>query len=256
MKKLVFTLFLMCCSLIAMADVQHFSWKGNLGDNISFQLDLQVNNVGAVAGETTYFRKNGKIAKIPVYGVQIRYENESSSALLVNEYDGNKQCGTFFISVDNNGNFMKGNWSLVDKELNMKNIVELEPDFGKRFFHPTNNIKDAVGKYSFTYQTGNPNMPECGGHCYLVAEKGKLHWMMGQVTPNIAEGEGMASFVDSGFKGSYQNFSFEAYVDEYFVYVWRTNPDEGQVDDWGAWATLEGVYVRELEESGFDGSVN
>ena len=158
--------------------------------------------------------------------------------------------------VDNNGNFVKGNWSLVDKELNMKNIVELEPDFGKRFFHPTNNIKDAVGKYSFTYQTGNPNMPECGGHCYLVAEKGKLHWMMGQVTPNIAEGEGMASFVDSGFKGSYQNFSFEAYVDEYFVYVWRTNPDEGQVDDWGAWATLEGVYVRELEESGFDGSVN
>lgn len=232
--------------MAAMADVFNHSWNGKLGKDISFKLSFAESTFGTLIGETTYYRKNGKTAVIKCFGYRVDYENGTHSFFL-NEYDGTKVCGTFFIEVDNDDNFQSGTWSLVDKELQMNEIEESEDaDEDKGFFSPVNSINEAVGEYDFTYATGNPYNPENGGNCEIKKKSpNTISWSMAQVTPNIAEANGESIFDNAYFKGEYEGFTFEAYVDKKFIYVKQTNTEPVEMEDyWGMAATIEGIYVR------------
>lgn len=243
MKRLIISLIILCSAFGLKADLNHYSFKGKLGSSITFKLDLQENNRGILSGETTYYRKNGKTAVIKVYGTR---EELGDGAYILNliEYDKNKECGYFHI--DMNGEWIKnGWWWLGEKTLDMNNLENLEPNYNKRFFHPVYEAKDAEGVYRFTRASGNPNFPEHGGNCAIMASGNKLIWSMTQVTPNIADATGTAEFEYSGFTDSYSNYLFETYIDENFIVVTRTNPEDGMVDDWGMGAEIGGIYVKD-----------
>lgn len=220
--------------------VTRYAWTGKLGDNISIKLELEQNDFGAIAGQTTYYRKNGKVAYLPVYGHY--WSSEYGQFLQVDEYDGNKVCGSFSIVLEN-GAFKSGEWLMKDKELKMNEVEAVAPDCQAEFLKPIHSLLDAKGYYSFTYETGNPNMPECGGHCSLTPQGKMLSWEMAQVTPNIAEGSGVSKLQGCYFYGKTCTFEFEAYVDKSFVFVRQTNPDAEACDNWGAFSTLQGIYV-------------
>ncbi len=239
MKKTIILLMAFFGVLLAKADLKHYALEARLGESISLKLELQENSFGVLAGQSTYNRKNGSKSVISVFGN--RLDDDDDTTLLVQEYDGTKICGEFVLTLKK-GAITEGRWSLNDKTYEMNSIVMLEPDYSKRFFHPVSSAAKAVGEYAFTYVSGNGD--ERGGHCDLKMVGNRLKWDMAQVTPNIATGSGTSAFADSGFKGSVSEFKFEAYVDERFVYVKQTNPGEAEVDDWGAWATLQGLYVR------------
>jgi len=243
MKKILFTLTLMLCSLVAMADVYSYSWSGKLGEKINFRLDLQESTFGTLIAEVTYFRKNGKVANIPAYGYVVNYDN-GDSAYILNEYDGNKICGTFFFNINDKG-IMEGSWSLLDKELKMNDIAKKDDPESDNldFFHPANNMKEAAGEYSFKYDRAKGLEPGLGNCSLRKIDNNQIKWEMTQVTPNIAEAQGTGNFNNGYFTGKYCNFEFEAYVDKKFIYVKRTD-ESGPVDDWGMAATIEGIYVR------------
>ncbi len=239
MKKITFLLFSFLVALMAKADLEHYAWELNLGESIKMKLELQENSFGVLAGQSTYYRKNGSESVISVFG--FRLDQDEDVVFAVKEYDGTKICGDITLYL-NSGSIREGFWAMGEKSYEMNNIEVLEPDYSKRFFHPATSASKAVGEYAFNYEGGNGD--ELGGHCDLKLAGNRLRWEMAQVTPNIAEGSGTSVFKDAGFIGRVSNFEFEAYVDERFVYVKRTNPEDGAVDDWGAWATLQGLYVR------------
>lgn len=247
MKHLLTTLMLLCCALTASADVFPYAWEGKMGNNINIKLEVEESTFGTLIGRTTYYRKNGTMATIPCYGHRIVYDEGASVAFALTEFDGTKVCGNYILEMGEGESFEGGRWSLLDKEYDLNSFVDLNPAPGSDYmFAPISNINEAVGTYSFTYKTGNPNMPECGGSC-TITKKGanQIHWSMTQVTPNIAEAEGDATLDGSYFTGRHGDFTFEAYIDRNFIYVQNTNTEPFEVDDWGAWATIEGIYVRE-----------
>lgn len=246
MKHLLTTLLLLCCALTASADVIPWAWEGKLGANISFRLEVEESTFGTLIGRTTYLRKNGTTAVIPCFGHRIDYDNDDSIVFYLDEYDGTKQCGHFYIEL-RDGVIQEGNWSLLDKTYAMNSIVDLDPAPGtEHLYSPVSSVSEACGEYSFTYASGNDFMPEYGGSCTITKLGGnKIHWSMSQVTPNIAEAEGDSELHGGYFEGRFGEFTFEAYVDRRFIYVKNTNDGPVEMDEWGAWSTIEGVYVRE-----------
>lgn len=240
MKRLTLSLLALCYVMIAIASVKHYAWKGQLGTSINFKLEVQENEMGAIAGQTTYYRKNGKISVIPVYGHRINYR-DATSAIALNEYEGTKICGTFYILLKEK-TVIEGNWHLMDRSYKMY-VQNVTPNQSQRFLQPITSLTQAKGEYSFTYDCGLED--PCGGSCTLKVFGNKLKWDMVQVTPNIAEGTGTSMLQGSKFGGKTGNFHFVAYVDKHFVYVKRIN--DGPLDDFGAHATLEGIYVREKQ---------
>lgn len=239
MKKIVFLLLAFFGVLLAKADLTHYALEAKLGESIRVKLELQENNFGVLAGQSTYYRKNGSQSVISVFGYRI--DNDDDATLLLNEFDGIKICGDFTLTVKD-GEITEGRWALNDKSYEMNSIVKLSPDYSQRFFHPVSSASKAVGEYGFTYVGINGD--ERGGHCTLKMVGNRLKWDMQQATPGLAQGTGTSVFADSGFKGREGTFKFEAYVDERFVYVKHLNPEDGGNEDWGAWATLQGLYVR------------
>lgn len=245
MKHIITTLLLLCCALTASADVTPWAWEGKLNGNISFRLEIEESTFGTLIGQTTYFRKNGKTAVIPCYGHRVEYDDDENIVFMLDEYDGTKQCGHFYIDLCE-GKLVEGNWSLLNKTYEMSHMVDLEPIPGtEHLYHPVSNIDDACGEYSFIYDSGNEFTPEYGGSCTITKTgPNTIHWSMAQVTPNIAEAEGDSEFNGSYFVGHFGDFTFEAYVDRRFIYVKNTNDSPFEMDEWGAWSTIEGIYVR------------
>lgn len=232
------------CPQQAVADVFQHSWQGKMGPGISFQINFEESTFGTLIGETTYFRKNGKVSVIHCYGMRIGDEDDDEISYFLTEYVGTKVCGYITLSLKG-GRLEHGSWSLLDKVYEMYDMEE--PDYIPFFdyFMPVGGPNDAAGEYSFTYATGNPSFPESGGHC-TITMKGPdtIHWEMSQVTPNIAEASGDSKMTGPYFEGRHGDFTFEAYVDKQIIYVKDTSPANIETDDWGAWATIEGVYVR------------
>lgn len=249
MKQLITAILLFCCALTASADVTPWAWEGKLGANISFRLEVEESTFGTLIGQTTYFRRNGKTSVIPCYGQRIEYEDDESIVFLLDEYDGTKQCGHFYIDLCE-GKIVEGTWSLLDKTYEMEGMIDLEPVPGTEYlYRPISSIDEACGEYTFTYASGNPYMPEYGGSCTITKTgPNTIHWSMGQVTPNIAEAEGDSELHGAYFEGHFGEFTFEAYVDRRFIFVKNTNDGPIQMDDWGAHSTIAGIYVREMKK--------
>lgn len=249
MKHLLATLLLFCCTLAASADVTPWAWEGKLGQNIRIRLEIEQSTFGTLIGQTTYYRKNGKTAVIPCYGYSIENDDDDTIVFILDEYDGTKQCGHYYMTLQG-GELKSGSWSLLDKSYEMNSMVDLNPTPGtEHFYHPVSNIDEACGEYTFSYESGNAFMPEHGGNCTITKTgPNTIHWSMLQVTPNIAEAEGDSEFNGSYFKGHFGEFTFEAYVDRSFIYVKNTNDSPIHMSDWGNRATIAGIYIREAQK--------
>lgn len=247
--KRTFALFAFVALFTLVANAQRkYSFRGKLGSSIMFRLDLEQNADGIVSGETTYYRKNGQIAKLRALG---RYEaptqqmidngyNKHSISLM--EYDGTKQCGNFYIELEQ-GQVSGGTWSLLDKEYQINSIEKTQFPAGTKYFHPATGA-GVTGTYSYSYSRGG-NLDDCGGTCTLSYSAGKIRYSVSAVTPNIAETRGLATPKGSYFTGAHQDYRFKVYMDRDFICIWSTNSEYVEVDDWGAWATIAGTFIRE-----------
>lgn len=245
---ILFLLFLFAIS--ANADNKHYALQGKLGDNINFRLDLEEEQyTNNVFGETTYFRKDGKVSKIKVYG--FAYDHEFVEGKLhsieLKEFLGTKVCGYWSILL-NNDTFENGMWMLNGKMYDMNEIETLPTDDAPSFIKPL-NISDATGVYKFTYDSGNEEMPEYGGTVQFLTKKNNLAYTICQVTPNIAEVQNTTSefynnilYVRSGSR----TYVIQTYEDAVFIsHYFPTDPPS---EDFGANADITGVYIPTGEQ--------
>ena len=188
--------------------------------------------------------KNG----VDINGVAFKGE-DGKDILFLREYDGSKECGTFYITL--NGEWIEhGAWMLGEKNLEFNDLRNSTFSEGKHgtFFYPAEG-EEAVGYYAFNYHSDNPILAGPGGHAKLVQRGSRLFWEMAQVTPNIAEGQGNSVLVGNKFNGRTGKFMFTAWAYKNCLYVKCLNPEEDFSDEFGAWATLEGIYIRTEEQS-------
>lgn len=220
-----------------------YSITGKLDGKTDIRLDMQVNGDDIVCGETTYYRTNGKMSKIKFIGYyETDSENPGKAYMNLNEYDGTKICGHWAIDVSNN-KITGAEWNLYDKSLSISNIVPSQVPQGKTFFAPVTGAA-VSGEYSYSYRRYADD-DEWGGSVTLRYTKGKVRYSMGNVTPNIAEAEGTATLKGSYFNSNHKNYKFRVYTDKNFIVVLSANNGYVNVDDWGAHATVAGIYIRE-----------
>lgn len=245
MKKTLF-LLLAILPLVAIAQqkiTRHYAWEGKMGEGISFRLELEQADNNLVIGETTYYRKNGKVADIPVYGQYLALED--GYELILNEYDGREECGTIIIELDKNGIFLEGSWSNDTRSYDFREMNKVGFSYGKHetFIFPATGAL-CTGEYGFKYKSGNPTMPEYGGYAALKVSGKVVNWEMNQVTPNIADANGKSVMLGNTFSGSTGNFKFKAYVYKDCLFVVNTNPQDAPWDEFGHNATLAGIYLK------------
>lgn len=218
-----------------------YSFCGKLGKNITFRLDLEQNQDSIIAGETTYYRKNGKVAKIPVYGWLMSAARQgywNGDVLSLKEFNGNKECGNFMIALQPNGDVAEGRWYNSSKEFDINSVENTVFPAEVTFFHPAKGAAIS-GIYSFIEPSeGEPH----GGHCELTYQNNKVHYQISVSNPNIAETEKTALLKGSYFTGAQDDYKFKAYIDRKFVVIWTTQ--NAQVDEWGAWSVLDGFFIR------------
>lgn len=245
MKKLIiFLLFLI--SLSANAATKHYALKGKLGKNISFRLDLEEDIYhGIVMGQTTYYRKNGKIAKIKVRGFRQKMENadENLRFFMLTEYNGTKICGNFVMTLEADDSFYRGSWVLGNREYEMNDMKLLPTDDAPTFFKPV-DIENASGIYEFSYSSGKAAMPELSGTLQLYAYRDNIAYQVSQVSANTAGTIGtMAEIFKNRFYFSVDKASYDVFAFEDAVFVKRVNPQTGHPDSFGANAEIEGCYI-------------
>lgn len=244
MKKL---LVIMCLALglsvAAQAQIQSYAWVGTLGKSTSVRLEFQRNSDDIVSGQMTYYRKNGQVAKIPVKGSFYPAEKKGETdQVYLNEYDKRKICGYIMVILKGSAVQQGSKWHFGEKEMALHDTKPVELKGGPYFVSAKGD--QVTGEYGFTYDSNNGLQEEYGGYCSLQYEDGVVTYSMSQVTPNIAEAEGAANLVGNAFTGQVSNFKFRCRVYKDFLYVIRTNPDAGWVEDFGAHATLEGIYLK------------
>ncbi len=257
MKKLIlFLLFLI--SLSANAANKHYALRGTLGENIDFRLDLEEDAYhGIVIGQTTYFRKNGKISKINVYGnsEEETIDGRKYRSFRLCEFLGTKICGNFHFMINADGNIDSGCWTLGDKTYGMNDgMVELlDLDGYQTFFKPV-DIENAGGVYKFSYASGNEGMPEYGGRIELYPYCKNVAYHICQVTPNIAETSGkMAEIFNNQFYLFVDgDIIYDVFAFEDVVFVKHTNSKSRHPESFGANADVEGIYIATDEALGED----
>ena len=223
---------------------KRYAWEGYLNATTHFRLELEQGRNNLVIGEMTYFRKNGTVSDIPVYGVF--REIGDGEWLLLHEYNGRKECGTITIDIGANDAIYAGTWSYGNKEMVMSKTEKVQFSEGKHetFFHPA-SPEEMKGEFGFSYVKSEEPLVEGGGYVKLTPYGDDMvRWEMNNISGGTAEASGESVIELNTFEGVYQNFEFRAFVYKDCIYVMRTNPDDGPIDDWGVAGTLEGVYLR------------
>ncbi|MBO4730986.1 MAG: right-handed parallel beta-helix repeat-containing protein [Bacteroidaceae bacterium] len=226
------------------AVVRRYAWEGYLNATTHFRLELEQAFNNLVIGEMSYFRKNGTVSDIPVYGVF--REIGDGEWLILHEYNGRKECGTITIDIGANDAVYAGTWSNGNKEMVMSKTEKVQFSEGKHetFFHSASPA-EMKGEFGFSYVKSEEPLVEGGGYVKLTPYGNDMvRWEMNNISGGIAEANGESIIDFNSFEGSYQNFEFRAFVYKDCIYVMRTNPDDGPIDDWGVAGTLEGVYLR------------
>ena len=224
--------------------IKRYAWEGYLNATTHFRLELEQASNNLVIGEMTYFRKDGKVSDIPVYGTF--REIGDGEWLLLHEFNGRKECGTITIDLGANDAVYAGSWSNGNKEMVMSKTEKVNFSEGKHqtFFHPASPA-EMKGEFGFSYVKTEEPLVEGGGYVKITPYGDDMvRWEMNNISGGIAEASGESAIELNTFEGAYNNFEFRAFVYKDCVYVLRTNPDDGPIDDWGVAGTLEGVYIR------------
>lgn len=246
MKKLI--LFLLCIiSLSVNAANKRYALKGKLGKSISFRLDIEEDTYhGILIGQTTYYRKNGNVAKIKAYGIQHKQDdtNPNYRILTLSEFDGTRICGNIVVTLNADGSFSEGVWYFDGREYDMNNIKMLPENECPTLFNPV-DIEKASGVYRFFCPAGKMSVREYGGTFQMYYYRNNVAYSACQVTPNIAETKGkMAEIFANQFYFYVDNASYDVFAFEDAVIVKRTNPQVGPVESFGAYVDVEGIYMK------------
>lgn len=245
MKTLITILTFCLCSLNALSNNKFYAWRGMLNNEISFRLDLEENDEGHVIGETTYYRKNGKIATIKIFGESLDMEDEDKTyhTLILPEFNKTKICGVFNIVLEN-GHFKAGRWVYKNKELPITEVESVSlSTHGHSFINPV-SVTNAQGYYEFSYESDNESMPEYGGTAQIITRGDNIGWSMSQVTPNIADASGRNSDTwGNRFVFRISNACYCTYTYKECLYVKRLDPETGPCEDFGDNADITGVYI-------------
>lgn len=244
MRKFVF-LFFCLFALLANAEYKHYSFEGILGEDISFRLDLEEEEYeGFVIGKTTYYRKDGGISQIKIYGQSHDddYAEGTFHILNLQEFLGTKVCGNWSLVLDD-GDFVSGEWTLGEKNYMVTYVHRLNTDGAPTMFR-TLPIFDAAGVYEFSYSSGNEGMPEYGGSMQLYLDHRNLAYNICQVTPNIAEVRGTTSeFAGNSFYLLVSGVWYRVVTFEGVAFVTHVSSDAAPCEDFGANADIVGAYV-------------
>lgn len=233
----IFSLVVLCQSAWAI----NLSWKGKMGEKISFRLDVEINENDHIGGQTTYYRSNGKTSVIPIVGFGGNYEGKL--LMFLQEHLGKKVCGNYVIQLAKDGSIVEGVWTFNDRNYDLREMESVETT-GETFLHPV-DVVDAWGVYQFSIPSNNKTMPEYGGTAMLYAERQNLAYSFCQVTPNIAEVSNTTSeFWKSHFYLSKEPAHYDVVTYEECVIVNRSNPDAGMPEDFGMGADIVGIYYK------------
>lgn len=240
MRKLLLLISILISSAIAVCSPDtYYTFDGKLGSDIRFRLNLKQLSCNIISGQTTYYRKNGEVAKIMVVGHA--ESSGSSKTLVLKEFNGKRNCGDFEIKLSGD-NFSSGFWKYLGKVLSMNEIEQSDADTTINYFLPA-TPSEIPGSYEFVVRSGNPNIGDYTGSCSLKTHGSKIGWFMHQAMPMEAEAEGESELDVCFFEGKSGDFEFIAYIDERFVYVMRKDHSTPLVE-FGFGATLEGCYIK------------
>lgn len=240
--NLIVCLMIMMTVNMLSAHAENVSWQGKLGDNINVRIDLEMNEMGYVGGQTTYFRKNGKKSIIPLAGY--RKYNEGNWDLFLTEHVGTKYCGYYMMTIDQELNLMDGVWSFGDTQHEMNNMQKLPNEKTQTFLTPV-KYGEGDGVYSFTVKSNNPTMPEYGGTAEICFEHKYVSYHFCQVTPNIAETYGSESEVyENTYYFQVGDYYYHAGIYKDCVIVRREGMNPGSPDSFGANADIAGIYFK------------
>ena len=224
---------------------KRYAWEGYLNGDVHFRLEAEQGPGDQLIGEMTYFRKNGKVADIPVYGKF--QEIGDGEWLMLSEYDKGQECGTIMIDLGPHDTVYNGKWGYGNKEMKMTDTKKVEFSEGKHlsFFQPVYG-SDIDGEFGFTYVKSEEADLKGGGYAKLTtsSDGARVSWQISQNSGGIAEASGISDLSGNHFAGSFQNYEFIAYIYKDCLFVERTNPDDGRVEDWGVAGGLEGTYLR------------
>lgn len=228
------------------AETKHISMKGKLGESISFRIDLEHDiYMGTVMGETTYYRKNGKVSNIKVYGFATKTVifDDDYFTLELDEFDGTKMCGHFYILVSSEGRFDNGQWSFGEKTLQMNEIENLPTNNAKNYLQPL-NLVEAQGVYEYSVVSNSQTLPEYSGVLQIYVQRKNFAFSISTITPNIAETKQRTSefFKEICYfyvgKILYNILSYRG-----AIFVKRVHENEGQNYEFGRNADIVGVYI-------------
>ena len=252
MKKTILSAAILTLLTTSTVTAENLAWHGHLGQDIEVQIELQYDDYGFVAGQTTYFRKSGKTSVIPFAGYR-RYDDGRWDFSLV-EHVGTKQCGFYEFTIDADDHLLGGFWAFGTRSYD---FMEMLPVSCNRTFLQPAIYGEAEGFYRFTVKSNNPEMPEYGGHADIHFEHKYISYHFAQVCPNIAETYGTEAEVygntyyvsvplddDSGYSANYHVGNFSD-----FVIVKRENPERGLPEAFGAHTDIQGIYFRVNDES-------
>ncbi len=249
MKKSLFLLFFLV-SVVATAANKRYSFKGKLGADINFRIDLEEEDyTNVVMGQMTYYRKNGKTSKIKVFGTSTKTVifDDDYKELYLNEYNGTKICGDIHMLITADGIFDNGTWSFNDKVLTMENVEKISNS--PSMMLPTRNLDEAQGVYEYSIPTGNAQMPEYGGQLQLYVQGKNFAYSFSVATPNIAKVNARTSeFFRNCFYFYAGDVQYRMLSYDGVIYISRNNTHKGQNEAFGKGADIEGFYIATGKE--------
>ena len=255
MQKKIGIVILFLCAMLqtTKADVDgEYQFEGTLGDKIPVVITFCVNGDGIAVGEI-YYPKAKNPAPILIVGEALEW------GYSMNEYQNDGTitgCLSFKIEEDAAGPYMtEGTWTnpKTRKEFPLKNMKCVSTSVDVPKFLDYEDPQNIGREYSFKiWNEGAQDY--MGGHIsFRGAGKHKLHFEVGNVRHNIAEGRSapdrpavLGDYTYDYF--NYENvnecgYSFSAHFFKRFV-VLKTTSDYHSLDCFGAGASFDGVYMK------------
>lgn len=121
--------------------VAYYAAEVTLEDGTRLRLDYMVDANDKIAGETTYYRSNGKTSKIPFFGNHYFDRFMSQDFVRVYEHYNGKCCGQMLWAVNDDYEIINGSWSLRGKSLAFDNSVTKEPVTEAAYTRPALDFK-------------------------------------------------------------------------------------------------------------------
>ena len=251
MKRII-TTFILMASMIAIVSAQSLTVTRHAFDGkfkntkITVSIWIEETTDGDLSGEIVYTSSKQK-TPIRVFGKANDLPN-GNRRMFLTEYqaDGN-QTGFFSIERNPKTGALSGEWnaSAYDEKRTYNMQLRKVPfPNGKGGTFTYNN--DISGK--FVYNRSHPVKGEQGGMVeinYLRGAPGKVSLKISKYDPQLADYENNVYFKNSHFSDEIEDCGYRFTVDVFqdFVLV-KTTSDEPSYDCFGAWTTLEGIYLK------------